>query len=177
MTCENHCSKNLIYLSRACIATHILIYLSAWAIYITSLYLQHSTPPFRPCFELHDTGILFLLFIVFGSSACGFLFMCSPTKEEWKKSCILWGIIQLSGAQMLSIPVSYFLNWGNDGAEATILFYGGGVIATIVSLIIAVAASYSQEGHPKKIILFLRLVCLFLLIAGSIMSLASIEKL
>lgn len=168
-------SKILIYLSRACIASHILIYFLAYAIDTITLYFQHSTPPFRPCFELHDTGILLLLFIIFGCGACGFLFMCSSTKEEWKKHCILWAIIQLSGVQILSMPVASFLNWGH-GAEASVLFYGGGLIATSISLIAAVAASYSQIGHSKKNILFLRLMCLCLLNAGGIMSVFCIEK-
>lgn len=175
MGSKDCCSKILIYLSRACIASHILIYFLAYAIDIITLYFQHSTPPFRPCFELHDTGILLLLFIIFGCGACGFLFMCSSTKEEWKKHCILWAIIQLSGVQILSIPVASFLNWGH-GAEASVLFYGGGLIATSISLIAAVAASYSQIGHSKKNILFLRLMCLFLLNAGGIMSVFCIEK-
>ena len=170
-------SKILIYLSRACITSHILIYFLAYAIDIITLYFQHSAPPFKPRFELHDTGILFLLFIIFGCGACGFLFMCSATKEEWKKNCKLWGIIQLSGVQILSIPVASFLNWGH-GAKASILFYGGGVIATGISLIAAVAASYSlsQEAHSEKNILFLRLMCLFALVICGVMSVFSIEK-
>ena len=170
-------SKILIYLSRVCITSHILIYFLAYAINIITLYFQHSAPPFRPRFELHDTGILFLLFIVFGCSVCGFLFMCSSTKEEWKKHCTLWGIIQLSGVQILSIPVASFLNWGH-GAKASILFYGGGVIATSISLIAAVAASYfqSQKVHSEKNILFLRLMCLFALVTYGVMSVFSIDK-
>lgn len=168
-------SKILIYLSRVCFASHVFIYFLAWGIYKITIYCQYSKPPFSPCFELYRTGILFLFFIIFGCGACGFFFMCSSTKEEWKKRCVSWGTTQLLGAQILSLPVISFLNWGH-GSKAMILFYGGGVLASGVSLIMAVAASYLLKECSVKNILLARFVCLLLLIVGSILSIISIKN-
>ena len=57
-----------------------------------------------------------------------------------------------------------------------ILFYGGGVLASGVSLIMAVAASYLLKECSVKNILLARFVCLLLLIVGSILSIISIKN-
>lgn len=162
-------------LSRACLGGLVCVFFLAWIMDVADMYIWRAKPPFLSPYEWTGAGRGFLLFILVGCGICGLLYMCSTVGENWRKRCRLWAIVQLIGAQVMSIPIIHFFGWGSDGAEACVLFYGAPLI-TGLSLGAAIWIASRYKSVSLRCACVLRTLCLILLTVGAIITVFSIER-
>ncbi|MBQ9096393.1 MAG: hypothetical protein IJY53_08660 [Akkermansia sp.] len=153
-------TKGLLLLDNVCIFLLLSLITLAW--YCSKLQnntlIEDST----------SVGYALLLFILFGYTLCGFLFLCTTIQENRFVRTMIWGSIQIISALPMAefVAILFIPIWGNDGIGLGLVILSP--IIAICSFLLSFFFSSYFKNETVENVIYARFWCSLILLFWNI---------